>query len=673
MTERTVFTELGQMIGTPEYMSPEQAEMTGIDIDTRTDVFSLGVLLYELLVGTKPFDDKALRQTSFDEMRRRIREDEPPKPSTRVSHLGEASATAARNRHIDKRLLQRELHGDLDWITMKALEKDRTRRYISASELAADIKRHLKHEPVLASPPSTSYRARKFIRRHRIAVIAGAAVILALIGGIIATSIMALIASEQRELARNEAARAKAINSYLETMLRAPNPFTDEPVVEVARETKVVDILDKASEAIDTAFPSQPQVEADLRTILGQTYEGLGLYDQAEPHLKSALEIRSKQLGTEHKDTLHAMDNLASLYQALGRYEETQTLLDQTLQVGRRVFGEEHPDTLNSMKAQATLYQLQGEYDKAKSLLLETLEIQQQVLGNEHPDTLDSMYNLASIHWRESDLDEAERLCLETLDMRRRVFGEEHPSTVTSMHQLALIYLDQGRYEEAEQLNVKALEKYRRVLGDEHPWILSSMNNLALLKQKLGRLDEAQSLLAKTVETNRRLLGEEHPETLTAMSNLARIYQGQGRIEESESLFIKTLKGMRRVLGIEHSETLRTMNNLASLYRLQNRCDKAEPIYAEATEILKRVMPADFMGTGITLWGRGRCLEKLEHYEEAEAALLEARDILAASMGEGDENTIGTMQSLVDLYQSWGKPQKAAEYRRIFEEIQKLK
>ena len=589
MTERTVFTELGQMIGTPEYMSPEQAEMTGIDIDTRTDVFSLGVLLYELLVGTKPFDDKALRQTSFDEMRRRIREDEPPKPSTRVSHLGEASATAARNRHIDKRLLQRELHGDPDWITMKALEKDRTRRYISASELAADIKRHLKHEPVLASPPSTSYRARKFIRRHRIAVIAGAAVILALIGGIIATSIMALIASEQRELARNEAARAKAINSYLETMLRAPNPFTDEPVVEVARETKVVDILDKASEAIDTAFPSQPQVEADLRTILGQTYEGLGLYDQAEPHLKSALEIRSKQLGTEHKDTLHAMDNLASLYQALGRYEETQTLLDQTLQV------------------------------------------------------------------------------------RRRVFGEEHPSTVTSMHQLALIYLDQGRYEEAEQLNVKALEKYRRVLGDEHPWILSSMNNLALLKQKLGRLDEAQSLLAKTVETNRRLLGEEHPETLTAMSNLARIYQGQGRIEESESLFIKTLKGMRRVLGIEHSETLRTMNNLASLYRLQNRCDKAEPIYAEATEILKRVMPADFMGTGITLWGRGRCLEKLEHYEEAEAALLEARDILAASMGEGDENTIGTMQSLVDLYQSWGKPQKAAEYRRIFEEIQKLK
>ena len=577
------------MIGTPEYMSPEQAEMTGIDIDTRTDVFSLGVLLYELLVGTKPFDDKALRQTSFDEMRRRIREDEPPKPSTRVSHLGEASATAARNRHIDKRLLQRELHGDPDWITMKALEKDRTRRYISASELAADIKRHLKHEPVLASPPSTSYRARKFIRRHRIAVIAGAAVILALIGGIIATSIMALIASEQRELARNEAARAKAINSYLETMLRAPNPFTDEPVVEVARETKVVDILDKASEAIDTAFPSQPQVEADLRTILGQTYEGLGLYDQAEPHLKSALEIRSKQLGTEHKDTLHAMDNLASLYQALGRYEETQTLLDQTLQV------------------------------------------------------------------------------------RRRVFGEEHPSTVTSMHQLALIYLDQGRYEEAEQLNVKALEKYRRVLGDEHPWILSSMNNLALLKQKLGRLDEAQSLLAKTVETNRRLLGEEHPETLTAMSNLARIYQGQGRIEESESLFIKTLKGMRRVLGIEHSETLRTMNNLASLYRLQNRCDKAEPIYAEATEILKRVMPADFMGTGITLWGRGRCLEKLEHYEEAEAALLEARDILAASMGEGDENTIGTMQSLVDLYQSWGKPQKAAEYRRIFEEIQKLK
>ena len=167
LTERTVFTELGQWIGTPEYMSPEQAELTGLDIDTRTDVYSLGVLLYELLVGAQPFDPQELRGSGFDEMRRKIREQDPPRPSTRVGSLGAASTTAADSRRTDPRSLGRTLRGDLDWITMKALEKDRTRRYASASELAADLLHHLRHEPILAGPPGVGYRFRKMLLRHR--------------------------------------------------------------------------------------------------------------------------------------------------------------------------------------------------------------------------------------------------------------------------------------------------------------------------------------------------------------------------------------------------------------------------------------------------------------------------------------------------------------------------
>ena len=208
LTERTLFTELGVMIGTPEYMSPEQAEMSGLDIDTRTDVYSLGVMLYELLTGALPFDCKALRQAGFDEIRRTIREKEPPRPSTRVTQHGPASTEAAANRHTEPRRLASELRGDLDWITMKALEKDRTRRYESANELAADVRHHLNNEPVSAGPPSTVYRAKKFVRRHRFGVAAAATLVLLLVAFAVTMAVQAQRIARERDRANREAARA---------------------------------------------------------------------------------------------------------------------------------------------------------------------------------------------------------------------------------------------------------------------------------------------------------------------------------------------------------------------------------------------------------------------------------------------------------------------------------
>ncbi|MCH8852131.1 MAG: tetratricopeptide repeat protein [Planctomycetes bacterium] len=441
LTERTLFTEQGQLIGTPEYMSPEQAEMTVLDIDTRTDIYSLGVLLYELLVGALPFDPTSLRQAAFAEIQRIIREVEPPKPSTRLSSLGDESTTAAQKRHTDRTSLERQLRGDLDWITMKALEKDRTRRYETANSLGLDVQRHLNNEPVLASPPSAAYRARKFIRRNKGPVSAAAVIAIVLLA---ATSISVTLAlseaeqhriakqatqeaqsnlalAEQREAEANKAREAEKTAKEEADLARAAEEAQRrlaeqrEAEAKQAREaerqlkrTRVIidflnndllaavapekqgkdvlmrDVLDTASKALEGKFDDAPLIEASIRTTLGTTYHKLGYYRKALPHLVRALEIRRAQLGVEHENTVASMTNLAILYKDQGRFDEAEPLFIKTLELQRRVLGEEHPSTIISMGNLATLYKEQGRYDEAEPLYVKTLEVWRRVLGEEY-------------------------------------------------------------------------------------------------------------------------------------------------------------------------------------------------------------------------------------------------------------------------------------------------
>jgi non-specific serine/threonine protein kinase/serine/threonine-protein kinase len=614
LTERTVYTELGQLIGTPEYMSPEQAEMTGIDIDTRTDVYSLGVVLYELLVGAQPFDAKELRQASFDDMRRKIREEEPPRPSTRLSLLGEPSTTAAKNRRVELRSLERDLQGDLDWITMKALEKDRTRRYGSPSDLSADIVRHLKHEPVLASPPSTVYRATKFVRRHLVGVASVTAIALLLVALLVGMTVQAA------RIAR-EAAKAKAINEFLQETLGSADTFS-----KLGREVTVVEALDESARTIDESFQNQPEIEAAVKNTIGYTYMTLGRYEDAEPLLKSALETRKARLGEWHLETLDSMHSLAALYIRHGHlFEEAEQLLSKAMEGHRRALGEEHPDSLSDMNELALVYEYQGRHEEAERIYSKTFEISRRVLGEEDPKTLRAMSGLVGIHWVQGRSSEAEKLARRLLDLRRRVSTDQDPGTVRTIHQLALIYSQQGRYSEAEPLAVEALDLYSRVLGEEHSYTLISMSALALL------------------------------------------YAKQGRYEEAEELYLKTIDIQRRVLGDENSETMRVLGLLASLYRSQDLCDKAEPLYAEVVAVLKRVKPRHY-GTGVMLKWQGVCLATLGRYDEAEVSLLEAHSISESTLGAYHEKTLDAAQSLVGLYETWGKPEKAAEYRAMLEE-----
>jgi serine/threonine protein kinase len=505
LTERTMYTERGMLIGTPEYMSPEQAEMSGQDIDTRTDVYSLGVILYELLVGALPFDPKELRRSGFDEIRRKIREEDPPKPSTKLSTMGDESTAQALNRRTERPALIRQIRGDLDWITMKALEKDRTRRYGSPWELAADIDRYLHHQPIVARPPSTVYKAKKFFRRHRAGVGVAAALVVLLVAFSAMTAIQASRIARERDRANQEAETSRQVSDFLVNLFKVSDPSEARGNSITARE-----ILDKGANQIFEAMKDQPAVHARLMATMGEVFTDLGLYKQSEPLLKKAVEIQRRFMGDGDPETLQSIHKLANLYWYLNKTKDAEPLYLEVVEARRRVLGDEHIDTLKANYDLASLYIIQGFLDKAEELTFRTLNIQRRILGNEHPDTIDTIHNLSSIYYRMERYRDALPLNEEVYRNDCRHLGENHPDAILSLFNLASIHEALGDDVQAEKEYVKAIEISRRVLGDEHPTTLSRIPSLIHLYLKQGRNDKANEL-KKIVDTIRDKAGRSRP------------------------------------------------------------------------------------------------------------------------------------------------------------------
>ncbi|HEX3877487.1 MAG TPA: serine/threonine-protein kinase [Bryobacteraceae bacterium] len=582
----TVFTHAGMIIGTLAYMSPEQANSAGEDIDTRSDVYSLGIILYELLAGVGPLD---LEKITFDELLRRLREADPPTPSNRIrSQDPAASADVAHKRQTEPLALAKEMRGDLDWITLKALEKDRSRRYASASELAADIGRYLRNEPVLAAPPSALYRARKFSSRHRVPVATICACALALI-------LAAVFSIRQRVRANEEAAVAQAVNDFLQNDLLAQASAAKQAGLGASPDPdlKVRTTLDRAAARITGRFDRQPEVEAAILTTIGQTYVDLGLYPEARKQLERALELYRRVRGRQNPKTLQSMRQLARVAFLEGKYPESEAQYKQALNLSRRALGAEDPGTLACMAGLALDYRAQGKFAPAEELQNQTLEIQRRVLGPEDPDTLVSMGNLAIIYQHQSKYAHAETLYNQTLEIQRRKLGPEHPDTLTYMNGLALTYYEDGKYEQAEALQSQTLAIEKRVLGPEHQATLKSMNNLAIDYYVRGKYADAETLYGQTLEIQRRVLGPEHPDTLTSMGNLAGAYFLLNKFAAADSLLAQALKVKRRVLGPNHPSTLYTLSYMAFACQRRGNFALAESYAAEALAGRRRTLGED--------------------------------------------------------------------------------
>jgi non-specific serine/threonine protein kinase/serine/threonine-protein kinase len=411
LTDHSLFTELGTFIGTPEYMSPEQAEMTPLDVDTRSDVYSLGLLLYELLVGTLPFDRQALRQAGLDEIRRTIRDTDAPRPSTRVLQLGSDAEQTAAQRQTQPSKLRSRLRGDLDWITIKALEKDRTRRYATANALAMDLRRHLANEPVMAGPPSAAYRTGKFVRRHRGGVAAAATLVTLLGVFAVVMTIQAGRIARERDRANQEAATARQVSDFLAGLFKVSDPSEARGNTLTARE-----ILARGTAQVEGSLKDQPQVQARLQATIGTVHTGLGLYAEAERLLKRALETQQRVVGTNSPETLATADALAEVYFHQRKLQEAQALHKGLVERRTRLLGEEHADTLRANFDLASTYLGQGQLTEFERLARETLVKQRRVLGNAHSDTLSSLNNLQNFHYRQRQYAEAQPLAQEVYE-----------------------------------------------------------------------------------------------------------------------------------------------------------------------------------------------------------------------------------------------------------------
>jgi serine/threonine protein kinase/tetratricopeptide (TPR) repeat protein len=531
LTEITIFTEVGGVVGTPDYMSPEQADRNERNIDTRTDVYSLGVILYELLVGALPFGSQELREAGMEAMLQKIRQQEPLRPSTKIRSLRESSKDSAVKRREEPLALERHLRGELDWITMKALEKDRTRRYGSPSELAADIQRHLHDQPVLAGPPSATYRASKFIRRHRFGVGVATAAVALLIAFATTMALQSRRIAKERDRANREAETSKRVSEFMTGMFKVSDPSQTRDNTVTARE-----ILDKASRDIRTGLSKDPKVQAQMMHVMGGVYDNLGLYPQAQSLFTDAVNIRRGVLGPENPETLQSMSRLSGALREQGNYPEAEKLQREALDIQGRVLGPEHPDTLASLSQLAAILYFEGRYSEAEKLGQQSLEGKRRILGPEHPDTLWSTVILASIFFDEGRLADAEKLYHDALEVRRRVLGTDHPDTLSLMDGYATTLAEEHRNDQAERLLRETLDIRHRVLGPDHRDTLMSMNNLANMLFLEGRYGDAEKLAREALAIQRRVLGPDHPDTAMSTYNLGGIALHKGKRDEALSL-----------------------------------------------------------------------------------------------------------------------------------------
>jgi tetratricopeptide (TPR) repeat protein len=566
-------------------MSPEQADPNVQDIDTRTDVYSLGAVLYVLLAGIQPFETRQGKQP-LDELLRKLREEEPPRPSTKVGADRETSTATAEARGIEPQQLVSLLRGDLDGITMKALEKDRTRRYGAPSELATDIQRYLNHEPVEARPASAGYRLRKYARRHRVAVgvVVGLVTLLAIFSVLQTLQLRRITrerdrANRERDRANREGDRANRITDFMAGMFKVSDPGEARGNTVTVRE-----ILDKASNDMGAGLAKDPQVQSQMMQVMARTYGNLGLYPRAHEMAKSALDSRLTLLGPDDPKTLESMTQMGWILEKEGHYAEAEKLERQALAGERRILGPGDPLTLETLGDLSFVVLGQHRFAEGGDLAREAIEVGSRTLGPDSAQVLPSVKNLGNALWYQGRYAEAEGEYRRLLDAERRLSGPDHPDTLTAMKNLALAIKAQGRFAEAEPLAREALTTAQRVLGPEHPLTISFLYNFAAILFEDGRLAEAEKLYREALAIQARTLGPEHPSTLITKAELSDDLFKEGQVHGAERLQRETLSARLRIFGPESRLTLLSQADLARTLNKEGRYAEAEKLAQGAFE-----------------------------------------------------------------------------------------
>jgi serine/threonine protein kinase/Tfp pilus assembly protein PilF len=658
----------GETLGTPAYMSPEQAVGRVEEVDTRTDIYSLGVILFNLLTGKFPHDLTGSRQQVLS----RIADGQVKRPRT----------------------ICRSIDRDLETLLLKALDHDPDRRYSTASGLADDIENYLNGAPLMAGPPSTTYRLKKFIRRNTALSSAVLAAILILIAGLITTIVMYI----QADQARTE---AQAVSNFLRHSVLASLDLFKVG----GREVTIRSVLDTASKSLEGDLEGMPLAEAEVRDTLGNAYWSLGLSKKAELHLKRALDIqqskrgpehpatlatahqlgwvyyaqsrypeaeqhlfktrqrRLRLLGEEHPDTLYSTIGLACVYTIQGRFQKGEALLEQTLEIAPRVLDEEHLYVLGTMHALAWNYELQGRYEEAEQLAEQGLEIARRVLGENDWVTLLLKHTIAETYILLGKYDKAEEALLETLKSRREAWGQEHPDTLQTMLNIGKLYYAQGRYDEAESTVIQIQDAIRRVLGESHIFTSHLMRGLGMIYLSQGRYDEAGPLLDKALEIGSRILGEENLVTLQVMNTQAKQCMANGHYVEAEKLYLKTLTIQKRVLGHEHPHTLASINGLAVLRTKQKQYEEAERLFHQAQEGRKLKLGNDHPDTLESKNDFAMLHKERGDYAKAEPLFIQALEGRLLKLGDTHPHTLESWNNLIELYEAWGKLEKADEWR----------
>ena len=527
LTEKTLFTEFNYFIGTPEYMSPDQAEISGLDIDTRTDIYSLGVLLYELLTGTTPFDPVTLRKAGYGEIQRIIQEEEPPRPSTRVDTLARSRTDDTKLQRTDASHLSRAIRGDIDWIVMKAIEKDRTRRYQTCNEFAADIMRYLRGEPVVAGPPSVLYKMRRFVTRHRLGVTAAALIAAALIAGLTLATVGFVQANQ-------EARRSQRIADFLQTLFVSTDP--------------------------DAALAADMDVESVLET---------------------AREI----FGEDHAAVAATLSSRAVQLQSSGDLEAAEALFRQSLQLWRGQAGENDPNVGRTLGRLGMLLVTKGDNEAAEGVLREALRIG-RAQGVETLSICDTMDSLAGFLVNQGQLDEAQTLFRESVDIRKRLAPHQRLQIALTMNSLLSVMSIAGREKEAGELMPEFIEVWRDAIPAESTFMGRVLVQIGVnWYVDQNDYDTAEPMLVEALEifhANNQPLPRH---IAKALGGLFKIYEERGETIKALNTSIELIEVAREYDGLQIEETVEEVADVA--WRIVGEPDLPDEQYALARQVIE--------------------------------------------------------------------------------------